>query len=237
MILVTPGGKAGTVVALKKDSGDVIWQSKEVTEGAHYSSPVYAEIGGIKQIVQFANQSVFGVTLNEGKLLWRYTAPANGTANCCDPIIEDDLVFAASSYGTGGGLAKISQSGSVQTAEEVYFEKKMQCHHGGIVKVGDYMYSAASGSLICMNFKTGKIEWQHRGAGKGALTVADGMLYVLGEGHELVLAEATPEKYVEHGRFKIKEHGRPAWAHPIVAGGVMYIRDQESLTAYDVKGK
>jgi outer membrane protein assembly factor BamB len=237
MVIVTPGGQAGTVVALKKDNGEVVWRSKEVKEGAHYSSPVYAEIGGVKQIVQFANQSVFGVTLDEGKLLWRYTAPANGTANCCDPIIEGDLVFAASSYGTGGGLAKITQSGSLQSAEEVYFEKKMQCHHGGIVKVGDYMYSAAAGTLICMNFKTGDIAWQNRGAGKGALTVADGMLYILGEGHEVVLAEVNPEKYVEHGRFKVQEHGRPAWAHPIVAGGVMYIRDQESLTAYDVRAK
>jgi outer membrane protein assembly factor BamB len=185
--------------------------------------------------VQFANQSVFGVTLDEGKLLWRYTAPANGTANCCDPIIDGDYVFAGSSYGTGGGLAKIVPSGSLQAAEEVYFEKKMQCHHGGIVKVGDYLYTAASGTLICMHFQSGKIEWQHRGAGKGALTVADGMLYVLGEGHELVLAEATPEAYREHGRFKIAEHGRSAWAHPVVADGRLYIRDQESLTVYDVK--
>lgn len=234
-LIVTPGGKGGTLAALNKHDGKIIWRSTEVTEGAHYSSPVYAEIGGIKQIVQFANQSVFGVTLDEGKLLWRYTAPANGTANCCDPIIQGDYVFAASAYGTGGGLAKIVPAGSLQAAEEVYFEKKMGCHHGGIVKVGDYMYSAAAGSLICMDYATGKIMWQARGPGKGALCVADGMLYVLGENHEMALVEATPEEYRERGRFKIEEHGRPAWAHPVVAGGRLYIRDQESLSAYDLR--
>ena len=234
-LIVTPGGKAGTMAALNKLDGKVIWRSTEVTEGAHYSSPVYAEIGGIKQIVQFANQSVFGVTLAEGKLLWRYTAPANGTANCCDPIVDGDFVFAASSYGTGGGLAHIVPAGSLQTAEEVYFEKKMGCHHGGLVKVGDYLYSAAAGSLMCMEFKTGKIMWQARSAGKGAVCVADGMLYVLGENHEVALAEATPEAYREHGSFKIKEHGRPAWAHPVVAGGRLYLRDQESLSVYDLR--
>lgn len=236
-VIVTPGGKGGTLVALNKLDGKVVWQSKEVTEGAHYASPVIAEINGERQIVQFANQSVFGVSLAEGKPLWRYTAPANGTANCCAAIVDDNFVFASSSYGVGGGLAKITGAGSTQVAEEVYFEKKMSCHHGGIVKLGDYMYSAGAGTLMCMEFKTGKIAWQSRSAGKGSICAADGMLYILGEGHEVALAEATPEGYREHGRFQVKNHGRPAWAHLIVTGGRMYIRDQESLTAYDVKAK
>jgi outer membrane protein assembly factor BamB len=236
-LIVTPGGKAGTLVALDKHNGQLIWQSKEVTEGAHYSSPVLAEVGGIKQIVQFANQSVFGVSLADGKPLWRYTAPANGTANCCTPIVADDFVFASSAYGTGGGLAKIVTSGSVQSAEQVYFEKKMACHHGGIVKLGDFLYSAGGGPLMCMNFKTGEIAWQARSAGKGSLCIADGMLYVLGEGQEAALAEATPEGYREHSRFKYEGHGKPSWAYPVVAGGRLYIRDQQSLTAYDVKAK
>ena len=67
------------------------------------------------------------------------------------------------------------------------------------------------------------------------LTVADGMLYLLSERHEVALAEPTPEGYREHGRFKIPDHGRPSWAHPVVTGGVLYIRDQQSLTAYNVR--
>jgi len=236
-VIVTPGGRQGTLLALHKLDGEKVWQSAGATEGAHYSSPVLAEINGVKQIVQFARESVFGVTLNEGKLLWRYTAPANGTANCCTPIVDGNLVFAASGYGTGGGLVKIIPAGSTQQAEEVYFEKKMACHHGGIVKVGDHLYSNAAGSLICMEFATGKIAWQARGSGKGSLVAADGMLYLLGEGHELTLAEATPEAYREHGRIRLADHGKPAWAHPVVCGGRLYVRDQESLTCYDVRAK
>src|SRR5205085_4504876 len=94
LLLVTPGGKQGTLVALSKKTGEPVWKSTEVTEGAHYASPVVAEIGGIKQIVQFARESAFGVSLEDGKLLWKYSSANNGTANCCDPIIFQDHVFA-----------------------------------------------------------------------------------------------------------------------------------------------
>jgi len=237
LVIVTPGGKKGTLVALNKLTGEVAWTSGEVTEGAHYSSAVLATIGGERQIVQFARESVFGVSIKDGKFLWKYTKPANGTANCCAPIVDKDHVFASSSYGVGGGLAKVTAVDSKFSAEEVYFEKKMGCHHGGIVKIGDWMYSNSAGALICMDFLSGQILWQNRSVGKGALVAADGMLYVLSENHEVALVDASPGDYAEHGRFKVAGHGRPSWAHPVVAGGRLYIRDQQALSAYDVRGE
>lgn len=235
LLIVTPGGKSGTMAALNKMTGEVVWRSELATEAAHYSSPVVATIGGVQQVVQFARESVFGVTLEKGELLWKYDGANNGTANCCTPIVANDHVFVASGYGTGGGLAKISDDNGVQSASEVYFEKKMGIHHGGIVKIGDYMYTNGAGSLICMNFLTGKIAWQDRSVGKGSLVAADGMLYVLSENQELALVAATHEEYRESGRIKMERHGRPSWAHPVVAGGVLYVRDQHTLTAYKVR--
>ncbi|MCA9047862.1 MAG: PQQ-binding-like beta-propeller repeat protein, partial [Planctomycetaceae bacterium] len=107
LVIVTPGGQQGTMVALDKITGEKVWQSSSVTEGAHYSTPVLATIGGVQQLVQFGNQSVFGVAVADGRMLWSYKAPANGTANCCSPIVDEDLVFAASAYGTGGGLVRV----------------------------------------------------------------------------------------------------------------------------------
>ncbi len=235
LVIVTPGGKQGTLAALNKSTGEVVWRSSGVTEGAHYSSPIVATIGGVRQVVQFARDSVFGVKLDDGQLMWKYSGANNGTANCCTPIVDADHVFVASAYGTGGGLAKISGDNGQQEASEVYFEKKMGIHHGGIVKIGDYMYTCGGGTLMCVNFLTGEIAWQDRGVGKGSLVAADGMLYVLSERQQLALVEATPEGYHEHGRLELQSHGRPSWAHPVVAGGVLYIRDQNSLTAFSVR--
>ena len=86
-----------------------------------------------------------------------------------------------------------------------------------------------------MNIMSGQIAWVNRSVSKGSLVYADGMLYCLGEGHQMALVEANAKEYREHGRLKIDNLGRPTWAHPVVAGGRLYIRDQERLTAYDVK--
>jgi outer membrane protein assembly factor BamB len=235
MLIVTPGGKSGTLAALDKHTGKLLWQSGDVTQGAHYSSPIVADLAGVRQIVQYARQSVFGVRAADGKLMWQYDHPAIGTANCATPIVRGDAVFASSGYGTGGGMAKITGGPDGQQAEEVWFEGSMANHHGGVVRVGDYLYGFGSNSLLCMHFDTGEIAWRDRSVGKGSLVVADGMLYLLSEGHKVALAEVTPEEYREHGRFEIEKHGLPSWAHPVVAGGRLYIRDQHTLTAYDIR--
>ncbi len=176
---------------------------------------------------------MYGVSAKDGKELWSYKGAANGTANCTTPIVFGDFVLASSAYGTGSGLVKVSKSNEGQTSEEVYFQKKLANHHGGLVKLGDYVYGFGSG-LLCMNAMTGEIVWQARSVGKGSLVFADGMLYCLGERHEVALVEATPEEYREKGRFKIANFGRPAWAHPVVANGKLFIRNMQNLTAYDV---
>lgn len=237
LVIVTPGGGKGALVALDKMTGATVWQSKEVADPAHYSSPVLADIGGIRQVVQFSAKRVIGLALDSGRLQWSYETPANRTANCCTPIVVDGFVFASSAYGTGSGLARIDVSGANQRAEEVYFEKRLACHHGGVVKVGEHLYSNAGGALICMHFSTGAIAWQARGVGKGSLVAADGMLYVLSESHKVALVEASPQAYRERGQFSIEPRGKPSWAIPVVARGRLLIRDQNFLTAYDVKAR
>ena len=91
--------------------------------------------------------------------------------------------------------------------------------------------------LSCLKFTTGETMWRHRSVGKGLLTYADGHLYLLGEDNIVGLAEAAPGAYKETGRFKIADKGLPSWAHPVVSGGRLYIRNQDTLAAYDVRAR
>jgi hypothetical protein len=97
------------------------------------------------------------------------------------------------------------------------------------------MYGFSSSILTAMEFATGKVVWRDRSVGKGSVTFADGHLYVLGEDHVMGLVEATPAGYREKGRFRIPDQGQPSWAHPVVSGGRLYLRNQQTLTAYDVR--
>lgn len=236
-LIVTPGGKQGAIVALDRTTGETLWSASEVTDPAHYSSPILAEVEGVRQYVQFLSTRVVGVRAEDGKFLWDYSGAANKTANVCTPILQDNLMFASSAYGTGGGLVSLSKSGENFKAEERYFDKSMANHHGGIILFEDYLYGFGGEALICMEFKTGKIAWKNRSVGKGSLTYADGHFYCLGEKQILGLVEANPLEYVEKSRVELPESGRPSWAHPVVAQGRLFIRDQETLTCYDISEK
>jgi hypothetical protein len=111
----------------------------------------------------------------------------------------------------------------------------MQNHHGGLVLLNGKLYGFSNAILTCMDFATGQVHWRDRSVGKGSLTYADGMLFLLGEGHQAGLAEATPEAYKEKGRFSIQDLGLPSWAHPVVCGGKLYIRNQGTLSCYDIR--
>lgn len=233
-LIVTPGGKNGAIVALNRKTGETLWSSAEVTDPAHYSSPILADAHGVPQYIQFLSNRVVGVRATDGKFLWEYAGAANRTANVCTPIFHDNSVFASSAYGTGGGLVKLVKEGEGFKAEQQYFDKTMANHHGGIVLLDGFLYGFGGEALICMNFATGEIAWKNRSVGKGSLTYAEGHLYCLGEKQLLGLVEANPKEYVEKGRVELKESGRPSWAHPVVAQGRLFVRDQETLTCYDI---
>src|SRR5215475_12558033 len=234
-VIVTPGGRGAGMVALDKMTGKEIWRAKELSDEAAYSSAIAADVGGVRTIMNFTSRAAVGVRASDGKLMWRHSSPANGTANCATPVFADNKVFFTSAYGTGGALLGLSAQGGEVKAKELYFTKDMKNHHGGVVLVNGYLYGFSDSILTCIEFATGKKMWVNRSVGKGSVTYADGMLYLFSENNVVGLAEATPNAYVEKGRFSIPEQGRPSWAHPVVIGGKLYIRDQGTLTAYDVK--
>ena len=92
-------------------------------------------------------------------------------------------------------------------------------------------------ALPILKFDTGEVAWRDRSVGKGSLVYADGNLYCLSENGVVGLVEATPAGYKEKGRFRIQQGSLPTWAHPVVAGGRLYIRDQDTIYAFDVRAK
>lgn len=235
-VLCTPGGQQTTMVALLKTTGKPVWQSA-IGDRAGYASIIPAEIGGVKQFVQFTEKGVIGVNAKSGDFLWRYDAPANGTANIPTPVAIGDSVFAASGYGTGGGLVEVHRAGARFDATEKFFSREMKNHHGGLIVLDGYLYGSDDpGILTCIDLKTGQAKWKNRGPGKCALVYADGMLFCRSERGPVTLVKATPDAYEELGKFEQPDRSSAqAWPHPVIADGRLYLRDQDVLLCYDIR--
>lgn len=236
-VIVTPGGNEATLVALDKNNGSVIWKAQVPGgDGAHYASPIVCTVDGVRQYVQFLAGGVVGIAAEDGRFLWRYDAPHNNTANCSTVLFHDGAIFAASGYGTGGGLARIRRDGSSFTAEEQYFTRKMKNHHGGMVLVDGHIYGADEAILTCIEWSTGQVKWQNRTPGKGSISYADGCLYFRNENGPVYLIEANPNEYRELGRFdQPHRSNKNSWPHPVIANGKLFLLDQDVLLCYDIK--
>jgi outer membrane protein assembly factor BamB len=234
-LLVNPGGEGASIVALNKKNGSLIWKSQ--SDRAGYSSGVPVAVGGKTQVVFFTSTRGLGLDLETGQLLWDYPKAANNVANAATPVVRGNRVWISSDYGNGGGLVEIKPGEKGVTASEVYFTKEMRNHHSSSVLVGEHLYGFSGGILTAMRFDTGEVAWKDRSVGKGAVVYADGLLYLLSENGVVGLAEATPEGYRERGRFRIPQDSLPTWAHPIVAGGHLFLRDQDTIYAYDLRAK
>jgi outer membrane protein assembly factor BamB len=245
-LICTPGGAQATMLALNKKTGETIWKCP-IPGGlwSAYASAMISEAGGVKQYVQFVSNALVGVEAKTGKSLWQYKKNNDPFGvNIPTPLVHGDLVFTT----TGGGAALLrlaAKDGGV-AAEEVHRNGKMSGAIGGAVRVGDHIYFTTD-KLICLKMATGEVIWENPCVGAASICVADGLLYVRGQGgtgmdnkkeppSHIALVEATPDGYKERGRFEQPDHGnRPAWPYPVVANGRLYLRDQGVLLCYDVK--
>ena len=236
-VVVSPGGPGAGMVKLDKTTGKTVWTSKDLSDTAGYASIIAADVSGVRIYLTFTAAAGVGVRASDGKLMFRYPNAANRVANIATPIFSNNKVFFASAYGTGGGLLDLSAQNGEVAAKEAYFTLNMKNHHGGMVLVGGYLYGFNDAILTCLEFATGKVLWRDRSVGKGSVTFADGNLYIQSENNVVGLAEATPSGYREKGRFDIPDKSLPSWAHPVVSDGRLYVRNQDTLLAYDVKAR
>lgn len=234
-VIICAGGKGGSIVALNKTDGKLIWRSRKVKDDPGYASALLVDLGGVKQVIHFTAAAVLGLRAEDGELLWRYTKVANDIANCATPLYHDGQVFATSNYDTGAALLRLTPTGGKVDAEQVYFTRDMMNHHGGVILVGGHLYGCSNKTLVCMEWKTGKELWKHRSVGKGSLTAAEGMLYCLSENGVVGLVKASPKGYEEISRFSIEVDGPNSWAYPVVAGGRLFIRNGDQVLCYDIR--
>ncbi|MCS7021518.1 MAG: PQQ-binding-like beta-propeller repeat protein [Gemmataceae bacterium] len=251
-LICTPGADQAAVVALNKDTGTVIWKcAVPRCGGAGYASPVKMVVEGVPLYVTHLGPSggVVGVHAQSGQLLWQYTRVSNGTANIPTVVARGPFLFCSTGYDSGAALLRLQVEGKERVrVHEVkrHPGRELQNHHGGMVLVGDYLYLGHghnNGLPTCVDFRTGEIVWKEGrnpggGSGSAAVIAAEGMLYFRYQNGVVVLIRASPDGLEVAGSFRQNPRsGRECWAHPVIANGRLYLRDQDYLLCYDLRAR
>jgi outer membrane protein assembly factor BamB len=252
-VICTPGGEMkdkidrnrGAMAALDKRTGKLIWQSDEWKDGAQYASVVPATIHGVRQYIQLTQANLVGISAKDGRLLWRSDWQGR-TAVIPTPIVVGNEVYIASGYGVGCKKVRVGSDWSVK---DVWVNKVMKNHHGGVILHDGHLYGYSDGGgWICQSWASGDEVWSFKAGnkdpgsfGKGAIYYANGRFILLEEQTgEVALIDASAKGWKEISRFKLdpqteqRSKSGKIWTHPVVSGGRLYLRDQELLHCYDV---
>lgn len=258
LLLVTPGGKKGLMLALNKKTGATVWQSEEVTHKAPYSSIMPAEINGATQFIQLSYAIPAGGFVNafdtKGKLLWQ--APASKGDNyaiCPTPVVKDNLVYVTIGYGGGCHTFQIDAANKAKDLFSKAAQKSTKNTHGGVILLDGKIYGHSERlGWVCQDLMNGSMAWEDKSTFEtksGSITAAEGKLYLYAEEGNVALANATPSE----GLTVVSEFTLPqlskfpqsratsrqskAWSYPVIANGKLFIRDCEYIYCFDIAAK
>jgi outer membrane protein assembly factor BamB len=229
-----PGDADRTLVAYDRDTGKEIW-----AKGTHrtgYSSPMLATLGGKRQIVLFDGDGIGGYDAEKGDELWWLKWETNQGINVAQPLLlENDRLLVTSGYGVGSAVLKITEKDGKWSAAPEWQNKGMKCQFTSPVLYEGHAYGLDMGVLVCVDVKDGNRKWKGGRYGHGQLLRSGDLLLVTSEFGDLALVEATPEEYRELGRIKV--FNSKTWNLPALAGGRVYMRNDEEMACYDLTGK
>jgi outer membrane protein assembly factor BamB len=235
-LILTPGGRKTSMVAVRKTTGEVLWKSESKGTAA-WSSTLISNAAGVRQYVTCLEGKVVSFRASDGKHLWTHE-DFGRTANSCTPIAAGDDIVATAGFGVGLALLRISASGAGLQAQPQYTQRlDVSPFQDSAVLNGPYLYLVGGGTRSCVELSSGKVLWKDHSTGKGlaSMTYADGRLYVHHSEGALALAEATPEKLSVCSTVSIQPWQPTMGAsNPVVAGGRLYVRNENRLLSYEI---
>ncbi len=225
------GEEKGGVVAYDLTTGAEKWKWTE--DGSAYSSPILLDIAGARVVAAMTAKKVVGLSAGTGKLLWEVPFPVPGRAyNAATPILNGSTVIYAGA-GRGTRAAAIEKAGEKFTAKELWSNPEHAVQFNTPVLKGGALYGiSAKGDLFCLDAKTGKTLWNAPVGGRefGSVVDAGAVLMALTPQAELTVFEPSGTEYKKIASYKVA--GNEIYAHPVLAGSGIYIKDQDSLSLW-----
>ncbi|MBN2029044.1 PQQ-binding-like beta-propeller repeat protein [bacterium] len=225
----------GAIIAYDLNTGNQKWKLEG--DGPSYASPVLITVGNTKQIVTQTAQNILGIAVADGKLLWKVqTTPVQRFYNSATPIIDGEIVI-YTGQGKGTRALQVQKQGDSYVTSELWSNPDVGTGYNTPVLKDGMLYGISDrGNLYCMNAETGEMTWMDdvRYSGNfGAIVDAGSVLLALPTTAELVVYEPNGQKYNELAKIKVAE--TETYAHPVIAGNRIYIKDQNTLKLLTVQ--
>ncbi len=233
-LFCTPGGEEHNVIALDRNTGNLIWTSKAKGETSAYCSPIVANHKGRNLLITQTASSIIGLDANTGKFLWSHPQPNQWSVHANSPVYMNGMAYFISGYGQGGVMLKISDDGNSIT--EMWRNTSLDGRMNGVVVIGNKIYGASDKGIkwICLDWNTGKELIVENLIKKGNIITADGMLFMYGEDGKVVLAKPTDTSYNTVSTFEVPYGEEQHWAHLVIHDKKLYVRHGTSLMVYSI---
>lgn len=229
-LILCPGGRGASVVALEKDTGKTIWKGGGSYK-CGYATPVVAVIDGRRQYIVLTHRHLIGVDAGDGGVLWELYWRTPYDASAPSPVLVGEDIFITTGWGGGCALVRITETGP----KVLWRHTRMQANFNTPAYREGYIYGTGMPDyLICIEARTGRVMWRRRGFGDGGVIGIDGTIIALdGDGGDAVMLSMTHEGYFELGRFR--PLGGRSWTPPVIAHGRLMVRNREALVCIEMK--
>jgi len=237
MAIAHLGGKGnGAIIAYDLASGDEKWRWAD--QGPDYGSPVLLTVAGTKQIATPTEKSIVGISVADGKLLWQLpSVPQRRSYNAATPIVDGQTMY-ISGAGLGTKAVKVEKQGDGFVAKELWTNAELSVQFNTPVLKNGLLFGLSDRSnLFCINAQTGQTAWtgtdQQGSRGFAAIVDAGSCLLALPNNSELIAFKPDGKEYVELARIKVSDTA--TYAHPVIAGNRLFIKDQETVAMLTIE--
>ncbi len=245
-LICTPAGSNTSAIALNKMTGETVWQTKSLGGPRSYVSSTIYKFQDITYILAATGTHLLAINPENGNIVWnyKYMNPEKwervGLIWANTPVYKEDEIFLTMGYDYNAVMLKMDSAGT--SVSEKFIDHTLDNHHHGVILYDNHLYGSnwynnKQGRWVCMVWDTGEIKYVDDWDTKGALVMADGMLYAYNERGNVGLIKPGPDKFEVVSQFRITKGAGPHWAHPFIADGKLFMRHGEVLLVYDIKEK
>jgi len=218
----------GSIASLNPASGDVNWKTRNY--GAAYSTPAPFEMGNKKLLATFPKSGLVILGRSNGKKVASFPWKTQYGINAATPVIKRNTIFISSGYNSGCAMLKL-QGNNLKPAWQ---NKQMRNHMASSIIDGNHIYGFDESLFKCIDPHSGKRLWREKALGKGAFMIANHKLIILSEKGELLIANASPQKFSALSRTKAV-NGK-TWVMPVLANGRIYCKNNSGqLVSFNVR--